>query len=301
MPSSCCPRRVARCGSTSSTAQELDGARPTRSKHDAIRATVDPTTRGELGAVTTAGRLIRFSPVDLPSVPPASVQLAAGVRSCATTSGSPTRASASSRSSGSTTRRPIALGTRQGVVKRVVPLDAAAQARHRDHRPQARRRGRRRRAGAGRRRARLRHERRAAAALRRGVGAPAGRARGRHGRHQPVGEGAAWSSSAAVHGERRRRRHDRRAPRRLPGTDPGRIKVSRFAEFPAQGSRDRRRARAAFLKGEDRLTLAWVGSAHARAVGPDGAARQLPEATAKRDASGQPLDAVIGSIGGTLV
>ena len=56
----------------------------------------------------------------------------------------------------------------------------------------------------------------------------------------------------------------------------------------------------AFLKGEDRLTLAWVGNADARAVGPDGAARPLPAATAKRDASGQPLDAVIGSIGTTL-
>ena len=50
-----------------------------RSKHDAILATAASTTRGELGAVTTAGRVIRFTPVDLPSVPPASVQLAAGV------------------------------------------------------------------------------------------------------------------------------------------------------------------------------------------------------------------------------
>ena len=87
----------------------------------------------------------------------------------------------------------------------------------------------------------------------------------------------------------------------LPGTDPGRIKVSRFEEFPAKGRATGGVRAHAFLKGEDGLTLAWVGSANARAVGPDGAARPLPEATAKRDASGQPLDGVIGSIGGTLV
>ena len=87
----------------------------------------------------------------------------------------------------------------------------------------------------------------------------------------------------------------------LPGTDPGRIKVSRFDEFPGKGRATGGVRAHSFLKGEDRLTLAWVGSANARAVGPDGAARQLPEATAKRDASGQPLDSVIGSIGGTLV
>jgi DNA gyrase subunit A len=56
----------------------------------------------------------------------------------------------------------------------------------------------------------------------------------------------------------------------------------------------------AFLKGEDRLTLAWVGSEPALAVGPDGSARALPETGAKRDASGQPIDGVIGSIGSTL-
>ena len=53
----------------------------------------------------------------------------------------------------------------------------------------------------------------------------------------------------------------------------------------------------AFLKGEDALTLAWVGARTPAPSAPDGAARPLPEATAKRDASGQPLDAVIGAVG----
>ncbi len=55
-----------------------------------------------------------------------------------------------------------------------------------------------------------------------------------------------------------------------------------------------------FLKGEDALTVAWAGVAPATAVGPDGSAQALPDAGAKRDASGSPLDAVIGSIGTAL-
>ncbi|MFX8727584.1 hypothetical protein ABTM60_20095, partial [Acinetobacter baumannii] len=51
-----------------------------RSKHDAVRSVVTTTVRGEIGAVTTRGRLVRLSPVDLPSVPANSVQLAVGTR-----------------------------------------------------------------------------------------------------------------------------------------------------------------------------------------------------------------------------
>jgi DNA gyrase subunit A len=87
----------------------------------------------------------------------------------------------------------------------------------------------------------------------------------------------------------------------IPGTDAGRVKVSRFDEFPAKGRATGGVRAHTFLKGENRLTLAWVGPAPVLAVGPDGAVRQLPAATSKRDASGQPLDAVIGSIGRTLV
>jgi DNA gyrase subunit A len=35
-------------------------------------------------------------------------------------------------------------------------------------------------------------------------------------------------------------------------------------------------------------------------VGPDGSVRQLPDAGAKRDASGTPLDSVVGSIGSPI-
>ncbi|BDZ38191.1 hypothetical protein GCM10025863_08050 [Microbacterium suwonense] len=82
----------------------------------------------------------------------------------------------------------------------------------------------------------------------------------------------------------------------LAGADAGRAKVSAFTEYPGKGRATGGVRAHAFLKGEDRLRLAWVG-VEPRAIGTDGAARQLPAPGAKRDASGQPLDAVIGSVG----
>ncbi|WP_396646086.1 DNA gyrase C-terminal beta-propeller domain-containing protein, partial [Microbacterium sp.] len=82
----------------------------------------------------------------------------------------------------------------------------------------------------------------------------------------------------------------------LAGTDAGSAKVSAFTEFPAKGRATGGVRAQRLLRGEDALTLAWVGS-DPRAVGTDGSVRPLPESGAKRDASGQPLDAVIGAIG----
>ena len=86
----------------------------------------------------------------------------------------------------------------------------------------------------------------------------------------------------------------------IPGTDAGRAKVSDFAEYPAKGRATGGVRAHSFLKGEDRLHLAWVGPAPAYASGPDGAVRALPDPGARRDASGQPLDAVIGTVGRAL-
>jgi DNA gyrase subunit A len=85
----------------------------------------------------------------------------------------------------------------------------------------------------------------------------------------------------------------------LPGSDPGRAKVSAFGEFPGKGRATGGVRAHSFLKGEDQLMLAWAGVSPV-AVASDGTARDLPDPGAKRDASGTPLDAPIASIGTPL-
>ncbi|WP_457098618.1 DNA gyrase/topoisomerase IV subunit A [Microbacterium sp. P5_E9] len=277
--------------------QELSAA-TRRSKHDAILATASSTTRGDLGAVTTAGRVLRFTPVDLPSVPPASVQLGAGVvlRDYLGIQDKNERVIGIIRFDDDA---PVALGTRDGVVKRIVPSALAV-------RPELEIIGLK--AGdalVGAASAPDGSELvfvtsdaqllRFPAAAVRPQGAPAGGMAGVN-----LSAGATVIHFAVTEGEDLVAVTISGADGVLPGTDAGRVKVSRFEEFPAKGRATGGVRAHTFLRGESRLTLAWVGRAPALAVGPDGSTRTLPAATAKRDASGQLLDAVIGSIGRPL-
>jgi len=269
-----------------------------RSKHDAVRSVLDTSSRTEIGAVTNRGRLIRFSPVDLPVLPPTSIQLAAGVR---------VRDYLSLGSGGEvvialvslTGDRAIALGTRQGVVKRVTPNDWA-------NKPDFE-----------------------IIALKAGdevVGAVQGaeedelvfvasdaqllRFPATSVRQQ--GRTAGGMAGIKLGGDARVVFFTSLAPadaddavvatiaagsQTLPGTDPGSAKLSAFTEFPAKGRATGGVRAHRFLKGEDVIAVAWVGAASARALGVEGTPRTLPESGARRDASGTMLDAVIGSIG----
>jgi DNA gyrase subunit A len=268
-----------------------------RSKHDAIRSAVDTTTRGDLGAVTSTGRLVRFSPVDLPSVPGNSVQLAAGTRAdqylglekdehvvaLVPLVESP----------------PLALGTSQGVVKRVAATELANK---HDVEIIALKDGDRVIGAApapdG---AELVFVTTDAQLLRFDASAvrPQGRtAGGMAGVRVAAGErviffgvtvAAPETVVVTVAG----------TSQALLGADAGTGKVSEFTEFPPKGRGTGGVRAQRFLKGEDTLTLAWVG-ADPRAVGADGAVRALPEAGAKRDASGSPLDGVIGAVGAPI-
>ncbi|NLP85472.1 DNA topoisomerase 4 subunit A [Microbacterium sp. CFH 90308] len=266
-----------------------------RSKHDAVRSAVDSTTRGDVGAVTSAGRLIRFSPVDLPSVPGNSVQLAAG-----------TRADQYLGLSGGehvvalvplTEAPPIAIGTQQGIVKRVSATELGTK---HDIEIIA-----------------LRDGDRVVGAAPASDGAElvfvasdAQLLRFDASSVRPQGRSAGGMAGIRLSDGAQVIAFDVVGPSdfeavvvtvagsttALAGTDAGSAKVSLFSEFPAKGRATGGVRAQRLLKGEDALTLAWAGT-DPRAVGTDGATRALPPAGAKRDASGVPLDGVIGAVG----
>ncbi|QWT23415.1 DNA topoisomerase IV subunit A [Subtercola sp. PAMC28395] len=273
-----------------------------RSKHDAVRSTVLTTTRTEIGAVTNLGRVIRMSVLDLPSAPSASIQLAAGVRISDYLAVDAKRERVVALVS-LTSETPIALGTKQGVVKRVTPGDwpnkpdfelitlkpgdevvGAAQAQESSNLVFVATD------------AQLLHF--PAASVR-----PQGRLAGGMAGMSLSGGATVIAFSAVVPSTDADEELQivvatvAGSSGVLPGTDTGSAKVSRFTEFPPKGRATGGVRAHRFLRGEDALQLAWVGQAPALAVAADGAVRTLPDAGAKRDASGTPLAAAVGSIG----
>ncbi|MBK4346724.1 DNA gyrase/topoisomerase IV subunit A [Lacisediminihabitans changchengi] len=270
-----------------------------RSKHDAILSALVTTSRAEIGAITNLGRLIKLTPVDLPVVPENSIQLAAGVRITDYLGLDSTRERVLALVS-LTSDDPIALGTRQGVVKRLAPGDYPNKP---DFEVIALKPGDEvvgaRQGGDGdtllfmTSDAQVLHY--AASAVRpqgRTAGGMAGINLGATAEviffgvidptTEPVVVTVSSSSSALV------------------GVDAGRAKVSYLTEFPSKGRATGGVRAHTFLKGEDVLALGWAGAAPAIPVAPDGAVRALPEAGAKRDASGTPLEGVIGSVGESI-
>ncbi len=268
-----------------------------RSKHDAVLSAVDGTTRGELAAITSRGRFVRFTPVGLPGVPANSLQLGAGakLRDYIGLTDAKERIVAIVDPS---SPAPLALGTRDGVVKRVAPGGWPARP---DGEVIALKAGDE-VVGAAPAEddrelvfvtsdAQLLHF---GADQVRPQGLPAGGMAG-----IKLGAGArvlffgvvdpASAEVVTVSG----------SSATIAGTDPGRAKVSSFSEFPGKGRATGGVRAHAFLKGEDALQLAWVGT-EPLAVGADGSARSLPAGGAKRDGSGTALDAVIGSVGARL-
>lgn len=269
-----------------------------RSKHDAVRAAVDATTRGDVGAITTAGRLVRFSPVDLPSVPANSVQLAAGARADQyLTLGAGEHVVTIVPL---TDAPPVALGTAQGIVKRVSAAELPAgksEVEIISLKPGDRVVG----AAPAPDDAELLFITSDAQLLRFDASAvrPQGRAAGgMAGIRVTDGERVVFFSAVSAPGDAVVVTVAGSTDSLL-GADAGSGKVSSLSEFPAKGRATGGVRAHRFLKGENTLSLAWVGT-DPRAVGPDGAVRALPEAGAKRDASGVGLDAVIGAVGSPI-
>jgi len=87
------------------------------------------------------------------------------------------------------------------------------------------------------------------------------------------------------------------SPASIPGTDPGSAKLSAITEFPPKGRATGGVRAQRFIRDEGQLYFAWVGAGVPKALTPDGKPVNLPTELAKRDASGSRLDSVIGSVG----
>lgn len=110
--------------STGLLARTADGeplpADAKRAKHDVIVSAVPATARGEVGVVTSTGRLLRLNVIDLPQLPEASANLAGGapLAEFLSLEGAETVVCLTTLDESSPG---LAIGTEQGVVKRVVP------------------------------------------------------------------------------------------------------------------------------------------------------------------------------------
>jgi DNA gyrase subunit A len=269
-----------------------------RTNHDVIVSKIVTTARGELGLLTSAGRLVKISALDLPTVPTTAnapnlqggthvtelVTLAADEQPLALTSLAPDSLG-------------LALGTAGGVVKRVnaevlnkdawevirlepgdrvvgaleltntdvelVFVSSDAQLLHFPAsvvRPQGR-------SGGG------------MAGIKLAPGASA------------VFFGAVPSGDAllvTVAG----------SSSALPGTDAGTVKVTPFTEYPAKGRATGGVRCHRFLRGEDALLLAWAGPVPALAAAASGAPVDLPPADGRRDGSGVPAGQPIAAVAG---
>ena len=82
----------------------------------------------------------------------------------------------------------------------------------------------------------------------------------------------------------------------LAGTQTGMVKVAPFAEYPAKGRATGGVRCHKFLKGEDVLLQGWIGPEPAVAAAASGSAIELPPATGRRDGSGTPASQAIAAV-----
>jgi DNA gyrase subunit A len=276
----------------------LDGS---RAKHDVITSAVRTTARGEVAALTSAGRMIRLGVVDMPALPStaSAPNLSGGAPVSEFLQLSPDERVLCLVGLGDA-EVGVALGTADGVVKRVTPdyplnkdsWDVIAL------RPGDRVVGAVELAGDDRDLVFVTSDaqllRFPASAVR-----PQGRsAGGMAGIRLAPGQQAV--SFAAVDPAR-----DNvvvtvsGSSAALPGTEPGSLKVTPYDEYPPKGRGTGGVRCHRFLRGEDTLILAWAGAAPARAAAATGVPIDLPPATGRRDGSGTPASQPIAAVAGS--
>jgi DNA gyrase subunit A len=291
-------------------------AEASRAAHDVVVSAVRATVRGTIGLVTSAGRLVKVNVLELPGLPPG-----AGAASLA--GGTPV-SEFTSLSRGETVvglcavdgdlAGGLALGTAEGVVKRVLPdyppnrdefelitlkdgdrVVGAVQLSGESAelvfiasdaqllrfaassvRPQGR-------AAGGMAGVRL-----SAGASVTWFGAvdadaAAGTPSGPPGTYSPAVVVTVAGSASA-----------------LPGAAAGSVKVTPMHEFPGKGRATGGVRCHRFLKGEDTLVMAWAGPAPAVGATDSGAPVELPPPVGRRDGSGVALSGPLTVLGGSV-
>ncbi|MFJ6105193.1 DNA topoisomerase (ATP-hydrolyzing) subunit A [Streptomyces sp. NPDC092359] len=271
-----------------------------RAKHDLILSSVAATQRGDIGAVTSAGRLLRLSVIDLPRLPDtaATPNLAGGAPlseflSLAADETVVCLTTLDESSQG------LALGTLQGVVKRVVPDYPA----NKDELEVITLKDGDRIVGATELRtgeedlvfitsdaqllrypaAQVRPQGRPAGGMA-GVKLTAGADVIAFSAVDPAAEAVVFTVAGATG--------------TLDSSAGTSAKLTPFDQYPRKGRATGGVRCQRFLKGEDLLILAWAGATPARAAQKSGAPVALPEMDPRRDGSGtplaQPVDVVAG-------
>jgi len=278
-----------------------------RAQHDVVLSCVRASARGEVAAVTNTGRMIRLPVLDMPALPPTStapslsggapvaefLALEKGERVLALSTLDPASPG-------------LALGTRLGVVKRVTvdypsnkdsweviglrdgdEVVGAVELPHED--------------------CDLVFVANDAQLLRFGADKvrPQGRAAG-----GMAGIALARGAQAVFFGIVDLRLKDGEwasvvvtvagSGSALPGTQTGTAKVTPLAEYPGKGRATGGVRCHRFLKGEDRLLLAWSGAAPPLAAAPSGVGVALPAPDSRRDGSGTPLPQPVTAVGGAV-
>jgi DNA gyrase subunit A len=273
-----------------------------RQSHDVVTSVVPATARGDVGLVTSRGRVIRLSVLELPALPPTSAppSLSGGAPLGAFVDLPPGESvlcltTLNADSAG------LALGTAEGVVKRVVPDHPS----NRDDWEVIGLRDGDTVVGAVELRdgdaelvfvtsdGQLLHF---GAATVRPQGRPAG---GMAGVKLAAGQRVVAFTAVSPEAENVVVTISGSSSS-LPGTEPGSVKVTPFAEYPAKGRATGGVRCHRFLKGEDELILAWAGPAPARAASGSGVPVDLPPATGKRDGSGTPGSTPVTAIAGPV-
>ncbi|OFR90047.1 DNA topoisomerase IV [Micrococcus sp. HMSC067E09] len=279
-----------------------------RHKHDSYTSVVPTTARGEIGALTSAGRLHRLQVVDIPAAAEASASPAMA-ESVPAKEFVPLE-----RGESLVALVPLdavlAIGTARGVVKRVRPqwplnrdvfeaitlkdrdavVGAAPAVQDEDHLVFV--------TAAGQL---LHYE----ASLVRPQGPSAGGMAGMRVADKDTVLAFAVAPAGTVVPEAELSSSERPAvvvtvadgQSDLLGSAPGSVKVTPLGEYPTKGRGTAGVRAHRMLKGENAVVLAWAGASPALAASKAGVARALPTEFGRRDGSGVPVDQRIEAIG----